>query len=264
MISKVPSRMSHGFRRVLVGLIAAGLGCGAAAGAPPDTAPFTPGTVPPAHQPDISGIWLVTNFNPQGKTIDGKNPPLQKWARDIADERLQTAAKGHPFPDSETFCFTPGMPRMMFGPPYPIQILQTHGQVTLVFEILHNVRFVYLTSTHSSLDDIDPSYHGESIGHWEGDTLVVDTIDMTDKSTLDKYGIPHSDALHVIERIRRTGPDALEDMVTMIDPKAFTAPWVFRATYAREVPGTRLQEYFCDNNRNPVDKDGNVIFQGDK
>ena len=129
---------------------------------------------------------------------------------------------------------------------------------------MHNVRFIYLTDKHSSLDDIDPSYHGESIGHWEQDTLVVDTIDMTDKSTVDKYGIPHSDALHVIERIRMTSKDALEDVVTMEDPKAFSAPWTFRATYARQPADTRLQEYFCENNRNPVDKNGNVIFEGTK
>ena len=265
MISKVPSRTSQGMR-VLAGVLAAGLGCGAATGAPPNTAAFTPGTVPPANQPDISGDWVVTNFDPQGKTIDGKDPPLQKWARDIADERFRTAAKGHPFPDTETLCLTAGMPRIMFGPGSgaPIEILQTQGQVTLLFEVMHNMRFIYLTSKHSSLDDIDPSYHGESIGHWEGDTLVVDTIDLTDKTTIDKYGIPHSDALHLVERIRRTGRDALEDVVTMTDPKAFTAPWVYRATYTRAPAGTRVQEFFCDNNRNPVDDKGTVLFKGNE
>jgi hypothetical protein len=261
MISKVS--VSRGVR-ILTGLLAAGMVCMAASGATPDATPFKPGKVPPANQPDISGVWMVTNYSPYGKTIDGKDPPLQKWARAIADQRLATAAKGHPYPDSETFCFTPAMPRIMFGPGYPVQILQTAGQVTMLFEILHNVRFIYLTDKHSSLDDIDPSYHGESIGHWEKDTLVVDTIGMTDKSTIDKYGTPHSDALHVIERIRLTNKDALEDVVTMEDPKAFTAPWIYRATYARQAADMRLQEYFCENNRNPVDKNGNVIFEGTK
>jgi hypothetical protein len=250
--------------RTLTSLLAVGMVCMAASGAAPDATPFKPGNVPPANQPDISGVWMVTNFNPSGKTIDGKAPPLQKWARDLYDQRLAMAAQGHPFPDSETYCFTPAMPRMMFGPPYPIQILQTAGQVTILFEILHNVRYIYLTDKHSSLDDIDPSYHGESIGHWEKDTLVVDTIDMLAKSTIDKYGIPHSDALHVTERIRRTGKDALEDVVTMEDPKAFTATWSYRATYTRQPPDTRLEEYFCENNRNPVDKDGKVLFEDAK
>src|ERR1700688_3338920 len=143
MISKVS--VSRGVRP-LTSLLAVGMVCMAASGAAPDaTTPFKPGRMPPANQPDISGVWMVTNFSPYGKTIDGKDPPLQKWARDIYDQRLATAAKGHPYPDSETFCFTPGMPRMMFGPPYPVQILQTAGQVTILFEILHNVRLIYLT-----------------------------------------------------------------------------------------------------------------------
>jgi hypothetical protein len=261
MISKVS--MSQGIR-FLTGLLAAGMVCVAASAAAPEATAFKPGKVPPTNQPDISGVWLVTNFSPFGKTIDGKDPPLQKWARDIAVQRQALAAQGHPFPDSETYCFTPGMPRMMFGPGYPIQILQTAGQVTMLFEILHNVRFIYLTDKHSSLNDIDPSYHGESIGHWEQDTLVIDTIDMTDKSTMDKAGTPHSDALHVVERIRLTGKNTMEDLVTMEDPKAFTAPWIFRATFEREPAGTRLQEYFCENNRNPVNQEGNVTFQGNK
>lgn len=261
MISKV--FMSQGIR-LLSGVLAAGMVCVGASAATPEAPAFKPGKVPPANQPDISGVWAVTNFSPFGKTIDGKEPPLQKWARDIAQQRQALAAQGHPFPDSETYCFTPAMPRMMFGPNYPIQILQTAGQVTMAFEILHNTRFIYLTDKHSAPDDLEPNFHGESIGHWEQDTLVIDTVGLSAKTTMDKSGTPHSDALHVVERIRLTGKNSMEDVVTMTDPKAFTAPWVFRATYERAPPGTRIEEYFCENNRNPVNAEGNVEFEGNK
>jgi hypothetical protein len=215
-----------------------------------------------AGQPDISGVWVVTNFTPKGVTLEGKEPPLQSWARDIYHKRLDLAQhKGLPFTDTEVSCLSAGMPRMMMGAAYPVQILQTAGQVTILFELIRNVRYIFLTDKHPDPADIDPSFNGDSIGRWEGDTLIVDTIGLTDRTTVDKYGIPHTDALHVLERIHRTGKDTLEDLMTIEDPKTFTAPWQYRAIYKRASPGTRIGEYMCENNRNLPDQNGNITFR---
>jgi hypothetical protein len=213
-------------------------------------------------QPDISGVWVVTNFTPKGVTLDGKEPPLLPWARDVYHKRLDLAErKGLPFNDTEVYCVSGGMPRMMMGAAYPVQILQTAGQVTILFELIRNVRYIHLTDKHPDPADIDPSYNGDSIGRWEGDTLIVDTIGLTDRSTVDKYGIPHTDALHVVERIRRTDENTFEDLMTIEDPKTFTAPWQYRAVYKRAPAGTRLAEYMCENNRNLPDEKGQVTFK---
>ena len=98
----------------------------------------------------------------------------------------------------------------------------------------------------------DPGYMGDSVGHWEGDTLVVDTIGFNDKTTLDMGGMPHSDAMHVIERIRRIDDNTLEDLITVDDPKTFTKPWTQRMRY--KTSNDVIQEDFCDNNKDaPAD-----------
>jgi hypothetical protein len=145
-------------------------------------------------------------------------------------------------------CLPAGVPQMMFGPRLPLQILETPGQVTILVEPLTNFRIIYLNEPHS--EDPDPSFMGESVGHWEGDTLVVDTIAQLDRTTLDPIGMPHSDALHVVEKFRRTGKDSLELVVTIDDPKTFTRPWTAATTFKSE-PGLRVQQYFCENQRNP-------------
>jgi hypothetical protein len=208
-------------------------------------------------------VWVVTNFSPRGATIDGKEPPLQSWAREIDHQRLEKADRGgEPFNDTEVYCISGGMPRMMMGAAYPIQILQTSGQVTILFELLRNLRIIYLTDKHPNPEEIDPSYNGDSIGRWQGDTLVVDSVGFNDKTTIDKYGIPHTDALHVIERIRRTDENTLEDLMTIEDPKTFTASWQYRAVYKRAAAGTRIAEYMCEeNNRNQPDEQGEVTFK---
>ena len=117
---------------------------------------------------------------------------------------------------------------------------------------------VYLNVRHPA--DVDPSFHGDSVGHWEGDTLVVDTVGLAgDKTTLDQVGTPHSDELHVVTRLRRNGPDELEIRVRMEDPKTFTRPFERRVVYRRAAPGVRLEEYVCENQANPPDAQG---YQG--
>jgi hypothetical protein len=215
----------------------------------------------------LSGVWIVTNFVNSTKsidlritkTLDGEEVPMRPWVREIYEKRIADARAGRIFADTESYCVASGMPRAMRGPNYPIQILQTPGQVTILFEALHNMRFIYLDEELPPQEEVEPSLWGTSVGHWQGDTLVVKTIGLSDRTTLDKVGLPHSNELEVTERIRLTSKDTFEDIITINDPKAFTRPWQIRATYKRMPPGSRLMEYECaDNNRYKVNADGTL------
>jgi hypothetical protein len=218
----------------------------------------------------LSGVWIVTNFVNSYKpleeritrTIEGDAVPLQSWAQEIYDKRLNEARDGRAFADTEAYCIASGMPRVMRGPNYPIQILQTEGQITIIFEALHNVRFIYLDDVLPPEDEWEYTLFGQSAGRWEGDTLVVETVGLTDLTTIDKVGLPHTKKLRVTERIRLTSPDTFEDLITIDDPGAFTRPFTIRATYKRMPPGSRISEFECNlNNRNRPTPDGKVSFQ---
>jgi hypothetical protein len=169
-------------------------------------------------------------------------------------QRQKDAEAGHPYAFSKSRCLPAGTPGSMFPPAaLPIQILETPGQITVLFEEFNQFRIIKMNQKHNP--DPDPGYFGDSVGHWEGDTLVVDTIGISDKTSLGGGGVPHSEALHVVERIRHTGKDTIEDQVTMEDPKAFVGVWKMNNTLKR-VPGAHLAEYFCDNDRNTPDATG--------
>lgn len=225
----------------------------------PPKPPLRPGQsdydlVDPGH---LAGVWVVTNYrassrySPSGRvtrTLDGKFPPLQAWAAKLLNERIEAGNQGHPFANTPTNCLPGGMPAIMLGGNTPIEIIPMRGEVVMLFEELDLFRHIYMNEAQAKIDDLDPTYMGHSVAHWEGDTLVVDTIGTTDKTTLDGAGTPHTEAQHIIERLRRHG-DEMDDLITIDDPKAFTASWSTKAIY-KFLPGRRLQEYICDNNRN--------------
>ena len=216
----------------------------------------------------LNGYWVVTNFAHHGRpvderithTVEGDLPPLLPDAKAIYDKRVADARQGIAFADTDSRCLGPGAPRMMRGPAYPFYIFQPPGPVVINFEILHNVRWIYLGAKHPPAEDLDYNYQGDSIAHWEGDTLVVDTVGISGDNTLDKLGLPNSNALHVIEHIRMTGPDNFEDLITIDDPKTYTRTWSVRATYKRMPADTRIGEYVCENNRNAPTANGATTF----
>ncbi len=217
-------------------------------------------------QPNISGVWLikdyVPNTRPQGerllKTMDGARPPLQDWAAKLYYQRADDADAGRPYAPTSAQCLPPGMPAMMLGPPYPFQIVQSPGLVLTVHMEEHAFRFIYLGETLPS--DPDPIFMGYSVGRWEGDTLLVDTVGLTDRTTLDFSGLPHTDQLRVHERIHRVNHDTLEDVLTFDDPGAYTKPWSIRRMYALQGPAERIQEYVCETQHNPVDASGHSTY----
>lgn len=143
-------------------------------------------------------------------------------------------------------CLPPGLPRIYstrLGGPF--EILQVPGKVIMIFEYDHFVREIHTDGRQHSAD-LNPTWLGDSVGKWEGNTLVVDTIGFNGKTWLDNYGHPSSDALHLVERMARTSHDDMTDTMTIEDPKAYTKPWVAHVLFDLE-PGWDLEEYVCED-----------------
>jgi hypothetical protein len=176
-------------------------------------------------------------------------PPFRPWAEAV----FRAAKPGYgpqATPDSQDpilSCFPPGVPRIMLLP-FPMRIVQARNEVIMVFEYDHFVREIF-TDRHEHPKDLELTWMGNSIGRWDGDTLVIDTTGLNDKTWLDQVGHPHSDALHVIERVRRVDHNTLQDDITIDDPKAYTKPWSGRQVFVLK-PGWNIREYVCEDNIN--------------
>jgi len=144
--------------------------------------------------------------------------------------------------DPEIKCYLPGVPRATYMP-YPFQIIQTPHYILMAYEFAAASRTIYMNSSQKSPND---TWMGWSVGHWEGDTLVVDVTSFNDQTWFDRAGNFHSDGLHVVERYTRISPDALDYEVTLEDPKVFSRPWKMRMPlYRRLEKNAQLLEYKC-------------------
>jgi len=171
---------------------------------------------------------------------------------EAAARRKQLQSRGRE--DSQTAnCVPPGMPGIM-GQPYPMEFLLTPGQVTIVIEAYMQVRHIY-TDGRALPDDPDLTFHGTSVGHWEGDALVVDTIGFSPLTEL-AGNVPHSGKMRIRERFTLTDPDTMSIETTITDPDVLTAPYTSTRVLRRHRSWT-IAEYVCqENNRNFVDDKG--------
>jgi hypothetical protein len=144
-------------------------------------------------------------------------------------------------------CFPPGVPRIYLHP-FPVEIIQVPGRVIMLFEFDHFIRQIF-TDGREHNTDLGPTWMGDSIGKWEGDTLVVDTTGFNDKTWLDRGGHPHSDQLHLVERFRRTDLNTMQDDVTIEDPKAYTKSWDAHLIFQLH-PKWNIMEQVCEDNVN--------------
>jgi hypothetical protein len=204
--------------------------------APPGASP--PGGPPAGARPPGAGPAAVPRYTRPA-------PPqlTAPYARRFA-EWSRKYESGTQEPDTVTRCLAFGIAR--FGT-MPVEIIQTPGQITMNLGVLHDIRRIYLDGIGHSIG-ADPSFNGDSVGRWEGDTLVVETNNIR-AATIDRDGIPYSDKLTVVERIRRVSPTRLEIEMTLTDPEAFMAPYTIRRAYTPMPPGSRFEEYLCENNR---------------
>lgn len=192
---------------------------------------------------DLSGVWMESQ---EAITFSTTEPPLLPWAA----EKFKSVKPGYgprATPNSQDpilSCLPPGVPRILLIP-FPMQIVQTPSEVIMLFEYDHFVRHISLDRREHSRN-ADLTWMGDSIGHWEGDTLVVDTAGLNDRTWLDQVGHPHSDRLHVTERIRRVSHDTLQDDLTIDDPRAYAKPWTGQQVFKLK-PAWRLGEYVCED-----------------
>ena len=235
------------------------------------------GTVPRASdgKPDLTGVWqggstqrgnweeanggtgvggtgrdpsapvaLSSNDRPPGR----EGAPYQDWAA----KKVLEAYNRRGIDDPTGHCLPAGVPRTVTLGLFPQQFVQTPKQLVILYEYMSAFRVVPIGPIDAKHpDDLIPSYMGNSVAHWEGDTLVVDVIGFNDKTWLSGTGTFHSDELHITERYTRVSTDRIDYQVTMVDPKVLTKPWVLTSSLMlRE--GTRLQEYVCaENNLDP-------------
>jgi hypothetical protein len=154
--------------------------------------------------------------------------------------------------DNTSRCIFPGVPRVN-NSPYPFQIMVMKDKVIFHYEYMHNTRVIY-TDGRGHRDTWSPSLMGDSIGRWEGDTLVIDTVNLTDRTWLDDHGNRHSDELHVIERWTRVSANQLWYQATIDDPKFYIEEWTTGYMIAKAPDDWEIMEYACtDNNRDQYD-----------
>ena len=185
---------------------------------------------------DFSGVWQGPNFagaKGRGFGFTVEAPPMQPWAEEKFkanhDPERDPNYHGRENVSPALRCFPPG-PTWLLAQFRPFEILQLPGRVLMIFQWDHWVRTVWRDGRKHP-EDLDPTWMGHSIGKWDGDTLVVDTVGLNDKTWLDPPGHPHSDALHVVERWRRPDQHTLVVDVTFDDPKAYTKSWTGQRTY---------------------------------
>jgi len=205
---------------------------------------------------DLSGVWY--DDHPRPNKVDERywiykftqgEPPMTSWGQaqfDASKSSFGPAAV--PLKDTNDpiyhTCTPPGFPRVLLHP-FPFQIIQSPTEVIFLFEYDSMLHQIHIDGRKHD-ESLGPLWMGDSIGHWEGDTLVTDTVNFNEKTWVDRMGHPHSDQLHVIEHIRRVDHDHLEDDITVDDPKAYTKPWTGHMTYAL-YPKWTLGEYFCED-----------------
>ena len=201
-------------------------------------------TAPAPHMPDgtpdLSGVWgpdKTFMYDISSGLKPGEKLPIQDWALKATKEHMSKD-------DPNVHCRPSGIPRQT---PYPWKIVQTPKLVVFLFEGgTHGYRQIFMDRAEHS-KDLDPTYYGESIGHWDGDALVIDTIGFNDIFWFDGAGHPHTEKLHTIERIRRPDMGHLNIDITIDDPGAYTKPFTISG-HAAQLANTDLMEYICDEN----------------
>jgi hypothetical protein len=215
--------------------------------------------------PDLTGVWGI--YRPsRGADPKFTAPPASplaikpEYAKAYEGRRAieaDAAKRGEQLDTPGVRCVPYGFPGMMQVAVYPVEFIQTAKQITVVGEAFSEVRRIYLDRPQEKIEDVAPGYYGRAVGHWEGDTLITDTVGI--KPSISVYrGIPHSDQMRITERIKLIAPDILHDQITVNDPVTLEKPLTYTVAYKRTKPDYEMVEFVCDNNREYVDEKGVV------
>lgn len=211
--------------------------------------------------PDWGGIWFV-KFERPGPENPPPAPPKLKgqYLADFEAWRAAVIANDGVVPRKRSNCSPPGMPTIMQLPQYPYEFLFTPGRVTINQEAWMQTRTIW-TDGREHPEDPDPTFMGHSTGHWEGDTLVVETVGI--EAMLDlQPGMGHSDQLRVTERFHLdpADPDVLVNEMVLYDPEALEEPYSLTVRYGRDREGALIEFQCSENDRNPVNEEGHTEF----
>jgi hypothetical protein len=194
---------------------------------------------------DLSGVWMPYSIHMDG--IDEKlRPPLTPWGQarfDASAPLVGPRAVAGKENNPSLHCEPEAVPKSLILP-NPFEIVQIPGRIFMLFEQYHLWRTIWADGRPLPKDP-DPNYLGYSVGKWEGDTFVVETIGLNDKPWIDSYGNPRSEQMHLTERYRRLDHDTLEMQIIMDDPKAYTKPWVNPPQRFKLEPTWEIAEFFC-------------------
>jgi hypothetical protein len=205
---------------------------------------------------DLSGIWVLKLPAVAGSyssfSFSKEEPPMTAWAQEkykaakpVFGSSKTSAQESN---DPVYGCFPPGLPRIYLQR-RPMEIIQTSEEMIIAYQYDRLVRHIY-TDGRPHDDFIDPPlWMGDSVGKWQGDTLIVDVIGFNDKTWLDRVGHPHSDALHLVERFRRPDQATLVDDITIEDPKAYTKPWTTQLQFQLKSGAEINWEEVCEDER---------------
>jgi hypothetical protein len=205
-----------------------------------------------AKLPDWSGVWEVDWANTRGIRTPRPQMKLTPGYQKQLDAYRAAQAQGENVQSEAANCVPPGMPGIMTQP-YPIEFTYQPGKVAILIEAYMQFRQVY-TDGRKHPEDPDLTYMGHSIGHWEEDTLVIESVGFTE-STQIAPGVPHSDKLRIVERIKRVAPNWMEIQTTLTDPVVLAEPFTVTTSYRHLTD--ELREYIClENNRDGADEKG--------
>jgi hypothetical protein len=199
----------------------------------------------PALSHDLSGVWMPYSIHMDG--IDEKlRPPLTPWGQarfdasiPLVGPRAVAGKENNP----ALHCEPEAVPKSLILP-NPFEIVQIPGRMFMFFEQYHLWRTIWSDGRPLPADP-DPNFLGYSVGKWDGDTFVVETVGMNDKPWVDSYGNPRSEQMRLTERYRRLDHDTLEMQIIMDDPKVYTKPWVNPPQRFKLEPGWEIAEFFC-------------------
>lgn len=211
----------------------------------PAPSPGGPIYVPPSPAMNISGVWWTQSYSPKIQIVGGGELPYNEKGKSLYASAMAGLKDGTLKDEARRLCVPDGLPRIL-GNPYPFQLIQTPGRVTFVYELNHVIRPIPLDKPQQSADELEvaPYYSGHSVAHWSGETLVIELAGFNEKTFLDATGAPHSDAMTMVEQVRKVDDKTLEDVITVTDATMFTKPWSARFAYDLH-PEIRLEDYVC-------------------
>jgi hypothetical protein len=204
------------------------------------------GSARAADAPDLSGIYWATQYNAKIQLVGGGELPLTAAGKAAYEKNIAGLKDGSLTDNARKFCVPDGLPRVL-ATPYPFEIIQAPpGQITLIYELSHQVRMIAMDKPLPKDEELTvlPFFNGHSVGHFEGDTLVVESAGFKENTFVDATGAPHTDELRTVERIRKVSPTELEDVITIHDPEYYSRDWQARFVYAVRTD-VRIEDYVC-------------------